>query len=283
MKFNLRLAALSLLSALSLASASAQAEQVPTFPAGSSMERLSKASALRIGVKFDQPLFGLRDLSGKPVGFDIDIAKLIASKLGVAPDKITWVETSSSNREPFLEQDKVDFIVATYAMNDQRKKAINMAGPYIVGGQDMIVKKGNPLKIKGPEDLAGHKACVISGSEGQSALAKKYSQTQIVPFDVISKCVEALKNGSVDAVVTTNFILAGLVSRDPGNLELVGKLFTREPWGVGVPKSEPDLCHFVSDVLTEADKDGTYSKMYDARLKPYLGGEGKLPALDACP
>ncbi|KAA0695757.1 ABC transporter substrate-binding protein [Neorhizobium sp. P12A] len=282
MKFNLRPAAVALLGVLSLTPALANADQA-TFPAGSTMERLSKASTLRIGVKFDQPLFGLRDLSGKPIGFDIDIAKLIASKLGVSANKITWVETSSSNREPFLEQNKVDFIVATYAINDQRKKVIDMAGPYIVGGQDMIVKKGNPLNIKGPDDLAGHKACVISGSEGQSALAKKYAQTQIVPFDVISKCVEALKNGSVDAVVTTNFILAGLVSRDPNNLQLVNNLFTREPWGVGMPKSENDFCHFVSDVLTEADKDGTYGKMYDATLKTYVGGDGKLPALDQCP
>lgn len=282
MKLNLRLAAFALLGTLSLVPALASADQA-SFPAGSTMERLSKASTLRIGVKFDQPLFGLRDLSGKPIGFDIDIAKLIASKLGVSADKITWVETSSSNREPFLEQNKVDFIVATYAMNDQRKKVIDMAGPYIVGGQDMIVKKGNPLNIKGPDDLAGRKACVISGSEGQSVLAKKYTKAQIVPFDVISKCVEALKNGSVDAVVTTNFILAGLVSRDPNNLQLVNNLFTREPWGVRMPKSENDLCHFVSDVLTDADKDGTYGKMYDARLKTYVGGDGKLPALDQCP
>jgi glutamate transport system substrate-binding protein len=283
MKFNLRIAALSFMGALSLMPALAQADQAPSFQAGSTMERLSKASTLRIGVKFDQPLFGLRDLSGKPIGFDIDIAKLIASKLGVTPDKITFVETSSSNREPFLEQNKVDFIVATYAMNDQRKKVIDMAGPYIVGGQDIIVKKGNPLNVKGPDDLAGRKACVISGSEGQSALAKKYKDVQIVPFDVISKCVEALKNGSVDAVVTTNFILAGLVSRDPSNLQLVNNLFTREPWGVGVPKSESDLCHFVSDVLTGADKDGTYAKMYDATLKTYVGGDAKLPTLDPCP
>src|SRR5262249_10328056 len=135
----------------------------------------------------------------------------------------------------------------------------------------------------GPEDLAGRKACVITGSEGQAALVKSYKQVQIVPFDVISKCVEALKNGSVDAVATTNFILAGLVSRDPTNLELVGKLFTREPWGVGVPKQEADLCHFISDVLTGADHDGTYAKLYDADLKPALGGDGKLPALDPCP
>ncbi|MCS0494654.1 glutamate ABC transporter substrate-binding protein [Ancylobacter sp. MQZ15Z-1] len=276
-------ASMALLCAVCAGATAAVAQDAPNFPAGSTMERLSKAPNLRVGVKFDQPLFGLRDLSGKPVGFDVEIAKLIAGKLGVPPERITWVETSSANREPFLEQGKVDYIVATYAMNDKRKKVINFAGPYIVGGQDLMVKKGNPLKITGPADLAGRKACVINGSEGQAVLVRDYKDATVVPFDVISKCVEALKNGSVDAVATTNFILAGLVSRDPSNLELVGKPFTREPWGIGMPKSEPDLCRFAEKSLTEADKDGTYAKLYDAKLKPYLGGEGKLPELDPCP
>ena len=255
----------------------------PSFPSGSTMERLSKAAPLRIGVKFDQPLFGQRNLSGQPVGFDVEIAKLIAGKLGVPGDRIQWIETASSNREPFLDQGKVDFVVATYAINDRRRKVVTFAGPYIVGGQDLMVRQGNPLGIKGPDDLAGRKACVINGSEGQAVLSQKYLKAQIVPFDVISKCVEALKNGSVDAVVTTDLIEAGLVSRDPDKLDLVGAPFTTEPWGVGMPKDEADFCRFVSDALTEAEKDGTYAKLYDATLKRYLKADKHLPPLIACP
>ena len=265
--------------ALSTLPAAAQ----PSFPPGSTMERLAKADPLRIGVKFDQPLFGQRNLSGQPVGFDVEIAKLIASKLGVSAERIRFIETPSSNREPFLEQGKVDFIVATYAINDRRRKVVTFAGPYIVGGQDLMVRQGDPLNIKGPNDLAGRKACVINGSEGQAVLARKYPKAQIVPFDVISKCVEALKNGSVDAVVTTDLIEAGLVSRDPDKLDLVGAAFTREPWGVGMPKDEADFCRFVSNVLTQAEEDGTYARLYDATLKRYLKTEKHLPPLDPCP
>ncbi len=253
------------------------------FPSGSSMARLSQKPTIRIGVKFDQPLFGLRDLSGKPVGFDVEIAKMIAAKLGFSPEKISWVETSSANREPFLEQNKVDFIVATYAINDKRKQVVNMAGPYLVGGQDIVVKKGNPLKIGSVQDLGGHKACVISGSEGQSILSKQYPETEVVPFDVISKCAEALKNGSVDAVVTSNFILAGLVSKNLSSLELLGKPFTVEPWGVGVQKADTDFCRFVEAALVSADKDGSYKEAYDRLLKASMRGEGKLPAQNSCP
>ncbi|UXM96623.1 glutamate ABC transporter substrate-binding protein (plasmid) [Bartonella sp. HY329] len=252
------------------------------FPANSTMAKLQEKGQLHIGVKFDQPLFGLRNLSGKPVGFDIEIAKLIAKKLGIEESNIIFVETSSANREPFLQQKKVDYVVATYAMNDKRKKVLDFAGPYVIGGQDLIVQKGNPKNIKGPHDLAGKKVCVMNGSEGQSAIVNNYPDAQIVPFDVISKCVGALKNGSVDAVATTNFILAGLVSREPNKIEIVGNMFTREPWGVGIRKDEKDFCQFVQTVLIDADKDGTYKELYDKFLQDYVPGDGKLPPLDPC-
>lgn len=105
----------SLLLALCLTvAASAQGAYTADFPAGSTMARLAKAPTLRIGVKYDQPLFGMRNLSGQPEGFDIDLATLIAGKLGFPPDKITWVETSAPNREPFLQQNRVDLVIATY-------------------------------------------------------------------------------------------------------------------------------------------------------------------------
>ncbi len=282
MKYLKKLAALAVIGTalVGYVSAPARSEE---FPSGSTMERLSKKPTLRIGVKFDQPLFGLRDLSGKPIGFDVEIAKMIAAKLGFSADKITWVETFSANREPFLEQDKVDFIVATYAINDKRKQVVNLAGPYLVGGQDIVVKLGNPLNIASVEGLRGHRACVISGSEGQSILAKKYPEAELVPFDVISKCAEALKNGSVDAIVTSNFILGGLVSKNQSSLELLKKPFTVEPWGVGVRKEDKDLCRFVEATLVGADKDGSYKEAYDRLLKPSLGGDGKLPPQNSCP
>lgn len=257
------------------------AEAYPVKP-GSSVEKLTQSERVRIGVKFDQPLFGLRNLSGVPVGFDIEIAKMLAGKLGFSEDRIDWIETSSANREPFLQQDKVDFVVATYAMNEKRWNVIDFAGPYIVGGQGLMVSKQNPQSIIGPDDLAGHKACVINGSEGQAILAAKYSQAEIIPFDVISKCVEALKNGSVDAVVTTNLIEAGLVSRSPDDLALVGQPITVESWGIGMPKSDGELCRFFAAALAGSAEDGSYKAIYDETLGPILHGDGILPTQQDC-
>src|SRR6266545_8032148 len=115
-----------------------------SFAAGSTMARLQSAGKVTVGTKFDQPLFGLKNLEGKPEGFDVEIAKIIAGELGISPDSIQCVETVSANREPFIQQGKVDFVVATYTINDKRKQVVDFAGPYYVAGQDIMVKKGNP-------------------------------------------------------------------------------------------------------------------------------------------
>ena len=102
----------------------------PKFEADTTMEKLSRAKKITIGTKFDQPLFGQKGPDNKPRGFDVAIGSLVASRLGIPYEKIEWVETVSVNREPFVQQGRVDIVVATYTINDERKKVIDFAGPY---------------------------------------------------------------------------------------------------------------------------------------------------------
>src|ERR671918_656724 len=85
-------------------------EEVATeeFPEGSTMAELAEAGSITVGTKFDQPLFGLVGPDGVPVGFDVEIAKIVASELGISEENIEWVETISANREPFIQDGQVD-------------------------------------------------------------------------------------------------------------------------------------------------------------------------------
>lgn len=108
---------------------------------------------IRVGIKFDQPGLGFKK-SGTYVGFDVDVAKYIAKKLGYSEDQIVWKEAPSKQREAMLQNGDVDFIVATYSITDERKKVVSFAGPYFVAGQDLLVRK-DETSINGPEDLNG--------------------------------------------------------------------------------------------------------------------------------
>ena len=92
--------------------------------ANTTMAALNKAQKITIGTKFDQPLFGLKGLSGQPEGFDVEIAKLIVGDLGIPLDKITWIETPSSVREERITQGAVDMVAATYTINTTRKERV---------------------------------------------------------------------------------------------------------------------------------------------------------------
>jgi glutamate transport system substrate-binding protein len=253
-----------------------------SFAADTTMAKLNQAGAVTVGTKFDQPLFGLKNLQGVPEGFDVEIAKIVAAGLGVNPDKIKWVESVSANREPFIQQGRVDMVAATYTMNDKRKKVVDFAGPYYIAGQDIMVKKGNPLAIKGPKDLAGKRTCSVEGSTPAQNMRETYPQAKLVLFDVYSKCADALKNGQVDAVTTDNVILLGLVSKDKAAFEVVGKPFTKEPYGIGVKQGDAAFCGFINDTLRKAFADGRWTKAWDDTAGTVAGAAPPPPALGDC-
>jgi hypothetical protein len=148
------------------------------FPDGSTMARLAAEGSITIGTKFDQPLFGLRGPSGDPEGFDVEMGKLIAGKLGIAADDIEWRETQSAVREEFIEGSQVDIVIATYTINDDRKERIDFAGPYF-NAQQMIMVRADENEINGVEDLAGKSACSVEGSTPAQNMRENYPDVSL--------------------------------------------------------------------------------------------------------
>lgn len=240
------------------------------FEAGSRMAEIVEAGSLKVGTKFDQPLFGLKNLEGDPEGFDVEVAKIIAAALGLSEDQIEFSETVSANREPFLQNGQVDMVVATYTINDKRDEVIDFAGPYFLAGQDILVAKGNPDGINGPDDLAGKTVCSVAGSTPAGYVEENIPDAELVLVDAYTKCRDALQNGQVQAVTTDNVILSGYVSAAPDDFELVGEPFTDEPYGIGVPEGQEEFCEFVNETLAAAAEDGSLQAAFDATAGEFI-------------
>jgi len=232
------------------------------FAAGTTMERLNKAGKVKVGTKFDQPLFGLKGVSGQVEGFDVEIAKIIAEELGIAASNVEFVESISKNREDFIVNGTVDFIVATYTINDTRKEKVAFAGPYYVAGQDIMVKKDNTT-ITGKDSLAGKKVCSVTGSTPAERVKTEVPTAKLTLFSTYQECVEAMKNGQVEATTTDNVILLGLIEKDPDLFKLVGQPFSTEPYGIGVKKDDTAFRNFINDTLEKIYSDGRYKAAYD--------------------
>jgi glutamate transport system substrate-binding protein len=270
-------------SSLGSSGAAPSVAQGVSFPAGTTMEALNKAQTLRVGTKYDQPLFGLKGLDGNPAGFDVEIAKIIAGKLGIPADKIAYTEAPSAVREEVIEQNRVDVVVATYTINDKRKERISFAGPYYVAGQDLMVKSDNTT-ITGPDSLraANSKVCSVAGSTPGENIKKYIDPANLVLFDVYSKCADALRTGQVDVVTTDNVILSGLIEQSNGAFKLVNNKFTEEPYGIGVKKGDVAFCEFINQTLKEAEADGSYKAAWDSTVGKVTPEVPPLPAAGTC-
>nr|WP_109474710.1 glutamate ABC transporter substrate-binding protein [Ornithinimicrobium cavernae] len=252
-----------------------------SFEEGTTMARLAEQGSVTVGVAFDKPYFGLRGLDGEMEGFDVEMAKAIAGELGIEPADIEWVETVSANREPFIEQGKVDYVIATYTINEERKKVVSFAGPYFVAGQAIIVPKGNPQGIESIEDVNGERLCGVTGSTGYEHIRSDYPNAAkgLTGFDTYSKCGDALANGQVDVVTADNTTLAGIMSDHEGEFELVGEPFSQEPYGVAFAKDDVEFQSFVNEVLQEMMDDGRWTEIYESTAGEILGEDIEPPQI----
>jgi glutamate transport system substrate-binding protein len=222
------------------------------------VDKARSDKTLTIGVKPDQPGLGLQDSAGQYTGFDIDVATYIAKKLGAT--KINWVPTLSANREAFLQQGKVDMVVATYSVTAKRQKIVSFAGPYYVAHQDILVRAGDN-SIRSADDLKGKKVCSGQGSASGDRIEALYgSKVNLIRLPGYGDCVNQLLGGQVEAVTTDNTILAGFAAQpqNKGKLKVVGTFFSNEIYGVGLKKGDTQGVQAVDKALQDMFSDGSW-------------------------
>lgn len=233
------------------------------------LEADAKAGKLTIGIAFDRPGISQKNPDGSFSGFDVDVAKYVASKLGVEESKITWLEAPTPQRENLIQNGQVDYVVAAYTINDARKEKVGFAGPYLTVGQSLLVR-ANETVITGPESLTGgKKLCSVAGSTPAQNIKKNYAQdVQLQEYDTNSACVEALKAGAIDAMTTDDSVLAGYAAVNQGKLKVVGKPFTKDSYGIGVKKDDTEGRNKINDAIEEMIKDGSWAKAFEKNLGP---------------
>ncbi|NGO67271.1 glutamate ABC transporter substrate-binding protein [Streptomyces sp. SB3404] len=238
-----------------------------SLPSSPTWRAARERGRLTIGVKEDQPGMGeMNPATGAYSGFDIEIARMLAASLGFDPRRdIRYRPIASANRETALQNGQVDYYVGTYTINEGRKKLVGFAGPYYTAGQKLLVRRGE-RDITGPRNLAGRKVCSAVGSTPLQRIEADYPEADAVAYDSYAICVDNLLNDQVDAVTTDDTILLGYAAKDPGKLKVVGRAFSDEPYGVGVPKSDKALARALDTALAARERNGDWKRAYDVTL-----------------
>ncbi|MFD9634582.1 glutamate ABC transporter substrate-binding protein [Streptomyces violascens] len=247
-----------------------------SLPESPVWRRAKSRGHLIVGAKEDQPYLGEKDpATSVYTGFDIEIAKMMSASLGFDPKTIEFKTIASANRETALQNGQIDYYVGTYTINANRKKLVGFAGPYYLAGQGLLVRK-DENKLTAPQDFDGKRVCSAAGSTPYQRMQKDYPKVDMVAYDTYSVCVDNLLTFQVAAVTTDDTILSGYAAKVPDELKVVGKPFSKEPYGIGVPKSDNTLRFALDDAIEAHEKNGDWKRAYAATLG--LSGRPAAPA-----
>jgi ABC-type amino acid transport substrate-binding protein len=249
-----------LLAALAVAAVAAAPGQAA---AESTLDLVKKRGKLIVGVKTDFPPFGSVDAAGKNIGFDVDVAHEFARALFGDPGKAELVSVTSGNRIPYLQSGKIDIIIATVTVTDDRRKVVEFSDPYFLSGGLLLVPKASP--INDVKDLNGKKVAIIQGAITDQDIAELAPQASRLKYGKVTEAVLAVKAGHADAFAQDDILILKLAKDNP-DLRPAGKPFTPRPYGIAVRKGDTEFIGWANAQLKRMTQDGTYERIWKAHL-----------------
>ncbi|MGR4871605.1 transporter substrate-binding domain-containing protein [Variovorax sp. LARHSF232] len=238
--------------------------------AQSALDNIQKTKTLKVAIPTDYPPYGSVDKTMTPVGLDIDMARLIASKLGV---KVELVPVTSANRIPYLQTRKADLVISTLGKNAEREKVIDFSAAYAPFFQGVFGPKS--LKIASFSDMAGKTVAVTRGAMEDQELNKVAPpNVDYRRFEDNNATIAAFVSGQTQTLAASGAVAAQMIEKNP-QIKAEFKLLLKDsPCFIGIAKSEEPLKAKVNEIIAAARKDGTL----DGMSRKWLGkGIGELP------
>jgi polar amino acid transport system substrate-binding protein len=231
------------------------------------LDDIRSRGTVRIGVSLGGEPIGFRDDQNNPVGYDVDVAKMLADKIGVP---VEFTDVSGDARISMLVSGQLDIVVANTSATLERAKSVDFTIPYNRAGLRVIVQADSGIKEL--KDLAGKKVVVGRGTTGETFLKANVPDAQLVYVDQFAPDgVLQLQQKRVDAAIEDSSLLDYLATKNPSLVTLPG-LYSNDPIGIAVAKGDPEFVRwldmFVSDYIESGAYDANYKKWWGATANP---------------
>lgn len=255
-----KLTGIFLASATVLLAACGPSNDTPKADASAAAPATAQTRKIVIGLDDNFPPMGFRDEKNQLVGFDIDLAREAAKRLGMEVEfkPIDW-----SAKEAELNGKRVDVLWNGLTITEERKKNINFTQPYMANHQIILVAANSPIQTKA--DLAGRVVGAQEGSSAVDAIKKEAdvfsSFKELKTFGDNVTALMDLSAGRLEAVVMDEVVGRYLSEKRAGEFRVLQDNFGTEDYGVGVRLDDDELRKQIDKTLDDMKKDGTAARI----------------------
>lgn len=227
----------------------------------STLHQILKRGELRVGLEAGYMPFEMRDKKGNIIGFDVDLARLMAKTMGV---KLTLVNTQWDGIIPALLTDKFDLLMGGMTITAERNLQVNFTDPYIVIGQSVLLnrKLAETITVYSQLDDARYTISTKLGTTGDIAARRFMPKARIKSFESEADATMEVRNGRADAFVYDMPYNVIYAAQFPDALVHLKEPFTREALGWAVRKGDPDFLNWLNNFLRQIRDDGVYDALY---------------------
>ncbi len=234
----------------------------------SALKKVLQRGTLRVGDCLSFAPFGFYDKDGNPDGYDVDLAKALAKEMGV---KLEMVNTTSANRIPNLQTDKVDVVFCNFTRNLERAKEISFTTPYVVASESMLVRKNSGIQTA--HDMAGKTIATVKGSTNGDEVRNLGINVNIQEYDSSQAAILAVKQGQADAMIEDNNFLAYQAKLDPSLTVTNEALVPLEYNAFGVKQGDQVWTNYLNEFLFEINASGENARLYEK----WFGSKPRYP------
>ena len=221
---------------------------------------LSKG-VVRIGVPLDAPPFGSQDAARKPIGFDIEMAEMVAKGLGV---KLEMQQITGANRIPFLLTDKVDIVISVMGLTPERARQIQFTAPYANTFLAVYGPKSSP--VSSPETIGTARIAAARGTTQELAISASAPRASLMRTEDDATAAAAYISGQADLLATNSIVAQALAKQNP-NKEFERKFtIRRSPAHMGVQMDQHNLVRWLDGFIFFNTMNGELDRMHQKWL-----------------
>jgi polar amino acid transport system substrate-binding protein len=216
------------------------------------MEEISERGTLVVGIRADYRPYGYLDSDGNHIGIEPELARDVAERLGVDYE---FVPVVAANRMQFLQQGRIDLLIATMTDTEERRGAVNIVEPnYYSSGTNLLAPK--EVGFSDWEDLRGRPICGIQGAFYNRKTQEEFG-AEIVAFTGTAEVLTALQQGRCQAFVyDDSFIVARLQEDEWADYEMPLETIDDASWGLAVRHGEDNFYEFMSETVADWHRTG---------------------------